>query len=430
MKNKVIKFLDGQNKKKQDCFIWNMIGSLLMAFQSVIMLMILTRTLGLPEAGIFTIAYANANLFLTIGKYGMRNFQVSDVKEQFTFQEYYLSRLFTVSIMLIISVIYILYIGNKNGYTMEKSMTILWMCLFKAVDVLEDVFHGMYQQKGRLDIAGKAMTLRLGITLIIFAVGLILIKDLLKVLIIVTLVTFILFILFTKWTYEPFRDKYIKKRNSKEFVWSLLKICFPLFLGSFLSFYIGNAPKYAIDRVLNDELQACYGFIAMPVFVIGLLNNFIFNPMIYKISVMWNKGKKKEFQKEIWIQVLFIACITLICVIGAYLLGIPVLSFLYNINLSAYRDELLILLIGGGFLALSGLLATIITIIRFQDSLLIGYIFVGILAYMLSEAFVERYAIMGAAGLYLMLMIGLCLVFIILLLYGLHRKEKQNEKAT
>lgn len=430
MKNKVIKFLDGQNKKKQDCFIWNMIGSLLMAFQSVIMLMILTRTLGLPEAGIFTIAYANANLFLTIGKYGMRNFQVSDVKEQFTFQEYYLSRLFTVSIMLIISVIYILYIGNKNGYTMEKSMTILWMCLFKAVDVLEDVFHGMYQQKGRLDIAGKAMTLRLGITLIIFAVGLILIKDLLKVLIVVTLVTFILFILFTKWTYEPFRDKYIKKRNSKEFVWSLLKICFPLFLGSFLSFYIGNAPKYAIDRVLNDELQACYGFIAMPVFVIGLLNNFIFNPMIYKISVMWNKGKKKEFQKEIWIQVLFIACITLICVIGAYLLGIPVLSFLYNINLSAYRDELLILLIGGGFLALSGLLATIITIIRFQDSLLIGYIFVGILAYMLSEAFVERYAIMGAAGLYLMLMIGLCLVFIILLLYGLHRKEKQNEKAT
>ena len=105
------------------------------------------------------------------------------------------------------------------------------------------------------------------------------------------------------------------------------------------------------------------------------------------------------------------------------------LSFLYNINLSAYRDELLILLIGGGFLALSGLLATIITIIRFQDSLLIGYVLVGILAYMLSEVFVERYAIMGAAGLYLMLMIGLCLVFIILLLYGLHRKGKQNEKA-
>lgn len=414
-----------------DCtsFIWNMIGSMLMAFQSVIMLMILSRVLGLYEAGVFTIAYANANLFLTIGKYGMRNFQVSDVTEQFTFREYCLSRLFTVSAMLIISAIYTLYVGSNNGYTMEKSMTILWMCLFKAVDVLEDVFHGMYQQKGRLDIAGKAMTLRLGITLIFFAIGLLLIKNLLKVLIVATLVTFILFILFTKWTFGPFKIETTKKRDSKVFVWNLLKICFPLFLGSFLSFYIGNAPKYAIDRVLNDELQACYGFIAMPVFVIGLLNNFIFNPMIYKMSVMWNKGKRKEFRKEILIQVLFIAGITLVCIVGAYLLGIPVLSFLYNTNLSAYRNELLILLLGGGFLALSGLLATIITIIRFQDSLLIGYIFVGILAYMLSEGFVEHYAIMGAAGLYLMLMIGLCIVFIILLIYGLHRKGRQDEKA-
>lgn len=61
----------------RDSFVWNMAGSMLLAFQSVIMLMVLTRVLGLADAGIFTIAYANANLFLTIGKYGMRNFQVS-----------------------------------------------------------------------------------------------------------------------------------------------------------------------------------------------------------------------------------------------------------------------------------------------------------------------------------------------------------------
>lgn len=57
----------------------------------------------------------------------------------------------------------------------------------------------------------------------------------------------------------------------------------------FLSFYIGNAPKYAIDSILNDGLQACCGFIAMPVFVIGLLNNFIFNPMISRMSFMWSE---------------------------------------------------------------------------------------------------------------------------------------------
>ncbi len=56
-----------------------------MAFQSVFMLMILTRTVGVEEAVVFTIANANVNFFLTIGKYGMRNFQVFDLKNQFLF---------------------------------------------------------------------------------------------------------------------------------------------------------------------------------------------------------------------------------------------------------------------------------------------------------------------------------------------------------
>lgn len=394
-----------------------------LAFQSVIMLMVLTRVLGLVDAGIFTIAYANANLFLAIGKYGMRNFQVSDVNGQFTFYEYFLSRIFTVSLMLTVSIIYVVYVGNKNGYSTEKSLVIIWMSLFKAVDAFEDVFHGLYQQKGRLDIAGKAMTLRLGTTILFFLTGLLVLKNLLVVLILVTCFTGILLVVFIKWSYKLF-EQVVEKRYSIYNVMGIIRICFPLFLGSFLSFYIGNAPKYAIDSVLNDELQACYGFIAMPVFVIGLLNNFIFNPMIYKMSVLWDKGKKNEFLKKFVIQIVVVIGITLVCIVGAYLVGIPVLSFLYNTDLSLYKNELLILLLGGGFLALSGLLVTVITIIRFQNSLMFGYIIVSILAYTQSKTAVKQYSVRGAAGLYAILTAALCFLFFLFLGYGLKRKEK------
>ena len=93
----------------------------------------------------------------------------------------------------------------------------------------------------------------------------------------------------------------------------LLKVCFPLFAGAFLSFYIGNAPKYAIDAMLTDELQACYGFIAMPVFVVGLLNNFIFNPILFRMSMLWKKGKKKEFVLRTACQVGIVGIITGVC---------------------------------------------------------------------------------------------------------------------
>lgn len=162
-------FILNSNNVKRDSVIWNMIGSMLMAFQSVIFLMILTRTVGLVASGIFTIAYANSSLFLNIGKYGMRNYQVSDVKNQFSFGEYLRSRWITTIVMIIVSFVYVICTAPINNYSLEKSQIIIWMCLFKVPDAMEDVYFGEYQKKGRLDVASKAMAIRMIITILLFA---------------------------------------------------------------------------------------------------------------------------------------------------------------------------------------------------------------------------------------------------------------------
>lgn len=423
---KMKKFIMNSSNIDRDSYIWNMAGSMIMAFQSVIMLMILTRTVGIVEAGIFTIAYANANLFLTIGKYGMRNYQVSDVNGQYNFLEYLSSRWITSIAMIIVSVAYVLYSSYSNGYNFYKSMVIIWMCLFKVADVIEDVFQGMYQQRGRLDIASKAMTIRMIFTIIVFGVGVIILNNQLIALIIATVFTTFLLIIFLRWTYQPFKNK--KESINKKNVIHLLKNCFPLFAGAFLSFYIGNAPKYAIDSLLSDELQACYGFIAMPVFVIGLLNSFIFNPILFQMSCLWVDGKIKKFIKKTLFQVLTIVMITLVCILGAYLLGVPVLSVMYNTDLAPYKKELLVLLIGGGFLGLSGLLCSVITIIRFQKSIAWGYAVVAVLAYLLSGRVVGKYEIMGASVLYVALMGILCICFSILFIIGILIEVKKKKR--
>lgn len=423
--NFVSKFLISNKNIENNAYLWNMIGSMLMAFQSVFMLMILTRTVGLEEAGVFTIANANANLFLTIGKYGMRNFQVSDLNNQFLFSEYRMSRAVTTTIMIAAAVVYLLFAAINNGYSMEKTQTILWMCLLKAIDSIEDVYHGLYQRYNRLDIASKAMTFRLLITVVLFGAGLVLIQELLIVLIISTIISTLLFYVFTKWTMVEF--KVDQNKTAWNNIGLLLKINFPLAAVAFFSFYIGNAPKYAIDAVLTDELQACYGFIAMPVFIIGLLNNFIFNPMLYKISQMWNEKKVREFVWKIVIQTGIVVIITITCIIGAYFMGVPVLSWIYNTDLQLYKMELLILLIGGGFLGLSGLLTAVITIIRYQRKLMWNYAAMAILAYFFSGSIVEKYGMIGAAILYAVLMGGLCIGLIGIFIYGIYKVNKERE---
>lgn len=414
-------FLTKSKNIDRDSYLWNMIGTILQAFQSVVFLMVLTRTVGLVQAGIFTIAYANANLFLNIGKYGMRYYQVSDVQEQYSFKEYAYSRGITVAVMVAVSFAYAGYAAVTNGYSSEKFWIIVWMCLYKAADAVEDVFCGNYQQKGRLDVASKMLVIRVGAAALVYAIGIILLQNQLYALVIATIISYALMCWLLRDTATFLSGNKETMRTGQ--IIQLLKSCFPLFIGSFLSFYIGNAPKYAIDAQLSDEVQACYGFIAMPVFVIGMLNNFIFNPFLHRMAILWEKRNISEFMRKILLQIGVIVLITLVCIIGAWMIGIPVLSWLYHTNLAPYKKELLILLVGGGFLGLSGMLNALITVIRFQKSVAWGYVVVAILAFLLSEPVVRMYGIMGAVAMYTILMGGLSMCFGGLLIVGIHVKK-------
>lgn len=418
--------MDNEDRILKNAFFWNMMGSMLMAFQSVAMLIILTRTVDISVSGIFSIAYADATLLLTIGKYGIRNFQISDIKNEYSFEDYRISRYISTIGMIIISILYTIIAGITNSYTVSKSLIIIVMCLFKAVDSIEDVYHGRLQQIGRLDIASKLLSYRMIVTLVFFTIIFLFTRNLLITLICVTVFTFVFFAFCNKKflpTIEADSNK-VTLHNTKK----LLIGCFPLFLSSFLSLYIVNIPKYAIDSLLSDDLQAIYGFISMPVFVIGLLNSFIYNPILNKMSLDWSRRNYKLFLKQIVFELCCIIGITIVCLIGADFLGIPVLSLLYNTDLTNYKKDLLILLVGGGFLGLAGFLSVVITIIRLQKELMLGYIIVAIAGSFLAPVYIRTNGISGASFLYLFMMAIMVLIFALILAGGLLHDYRLSQK--
>lgn len=422
----VSSFLMGKDTNiKKDSVIWNMIGGLVNAFQSVFLLAVMTRTIGVVDAGIFTIAFAIANLMLTVGKYGVRNYQVTDVNNRYSFNDYFSSRVISSIGMVVVSVVYVFVLGRQNNYDINKTLVILTMCVLKLIDSIEDVYHGCYQQRGRLDVAGRCITIRLVITVIAYIVLLVLTKNLLFSSIISTVLSIVLFIAFTKMTYSKIIDEQIKFTAGFK---QVLKVCFPLFLASFLSFYVINAPKYAIDALLSQEEQAYYGFISMPVFVVGLLNGFIYQPQLTSIAKCYSERNLSRFKSMIRRQMVIVIGITLVVIVGAYLLGIPVLSILYSADLSPYKMELCVLMLGGGFLGMSGFVMSVLTLMRLQREILIGYGITGILAFILSPIFVSKLGLLGAATVYTGLMFILTLIFLILYMIKLYQEEKVYEQ--
>lgn len=405
--------------------------------------MVLMRVCDLATAGVFTIAYASANLFMNMGCYGMRNFQASDVQPQYGFRTYARSRIVTCMAMIVCSGAYLAFSAITVGYAADKVVAIALMTIFKAIDAVEDVFDGNFQQHGRLDIGGKLLTMRVGSTLVIFCLCAALTHSLVIALATATAygVVFLvagLLIIQTRFG-MPIPDNGIvsdkarktmtvdARKAKTESVKRLLRDCLPLFLAAFLLFYLGNAPKYAIDAIMDDGAQAIYGFIAMPVFVVGLLAQFVYMPLVEPLSMKWANGARDDFIRGFVKQCGIIALITLVCDIAAWFLGVPVLNLLYATDVSPYLIELVVLVTGGAFYALANLFIMGITIMRRQKKLVFGYASVSVFALIASQPFVASWGITGASWIYFICMGVLAVWFALLFFRNAMKKDAEHQ---
>ena len=405
-------------RHRKASYWWNTIAGLLFTAQSVIMLVVITRVCDVYTAGVFTIAFAVGNLFMNMGMYGMRKFQASDRRHEFTFKEYRNSRAITSLCMIVASGAYIAYSSVTLSYPPEKTLVIFVMCLFKVVDVVEDVYSGAYQVQDRLDVGQKMVSLRQAVTLTAFVVVIMITADLGISLIIITVFTSVFF----AGQVVYIRKRYGMPAPSPRMEWrkvgSLLKQCFPLFAAMFLLFYIGSAPKYAIDAMMDDAAQAYYGYISMPVFVVNVLATFVYNPMVTELTDLWQVGHVREFLIRFAKVTGAIAALTAICVIGAWLVGVPVLNILYNTDIAGYLVELLVLVAGGGFLALATLANVGITVIRFQRVLVPLYTLMAVVAFLVSNWTVSLWGVTGASWAYFSVMAVTAVVFSAAFLVG------------
>ncbi len=398
-------------------YLLNTIAGLLNAAEAVIISMIITRTTGLTDAGYVTIAFAVGNLLMTIGKYGVYGFQVTDYDRTYPFSSYFYARIITVLFMFFCLCGYLLYGHTRLHYTSDKIYIVLFIGLIYTIEAFEDLIKAHCQYIGKLYVGALMFIIRWVVIILSFGITIILTHNTSKSLgisLVFSLLTFFITYYIVSEKYLPKLDIY--KRNNilscKQYtnIIHILTTCFPLFLTSFLSFYIVNSSKYALEKYMDAKTQAEFGFITMPVFAIELLNSFIYQPQLVSLTNDF-KNNNPNFRSRILRQYMIILFITITCILGAYFIGIPVLTLLYHTDLGNYKLEMLILLIGGGFLAVSGYQSAILTIMRKQEYLLLGYIPVSVLAFFFVGPTVKEFGTTGAAFSYQILIFILSIIY-------------------
>ncbi|MCI8469182.1 MAG: lipopolysaccharide biosynthesis protein [Eggerthellaceae bacterium] len=401
---------DSSQLKKD--YLWNTLGSVMNALASVVLLILVTQILGAYDGGVFSIAFAVAQQFQIMGHYEMRPYQATDVSERFSFGVYLASRVITCSLMMVCVVLYSI---QSNGLSFEAVLLALLASL-RFFDAFEDVFHGMLQQKGRLDLAGKAFFGRVCAMLISFALALVVSHNLLVACVVSLIASLVAFVLLNL---PAARERVsLKPEFDAKAIGRLLIACLPLFLGSFLLMYVVNAPRYGIEEALSKEYQTYYSILFMPAMVINLLSGFAFKPLLNTLASLWVEGRRSAFYGILVKGVLLVLGITAVTLLVGFWLGIPVLSFLYGVDLSDYRPELMVLLVGGGFNAAAVIAYYGLVTMRCQRSVLVGYAVTACVAFVAMGPVINTWGLWGASLLYtcLMALLAMTLFSLVLLM--------------
>ncbi len=388
-----------QNPSQRSIYIWNITGSIANALLSIVALMIVTRFLDDRQADIFSIAWSISLLMATVGTFQIRMYQATDVKGVFCFRQYHLFRIITVCVMMVSSYIYIL----MRGYTGKKALVVMVICLFRAVDSMADVYEGWFQQKERLDLAGKALTYRIIVAVIGFGIGLALTKDLLFSCLILVASYMICYVLYDLRYYkavDAFRSNVTEGMKGAWIVKMVMEGS-PLFINAFLIASIMNAPKMVLDTVieqgmLEQGVQTAFNIIFMPASFLNLAY-IVFRPLVTKMAVMWNVGEEKEFLKILIKVEIALVGIGIVILAGSALIGIPALSFVYAVELAEYKRELLVVIIGGCIYTFAAVLDNALVVIRMQYVLVLSYVVTYLYIKIAAKVMIGSWGVLGGA---------------------------------
>ena len=396
-----------------------MIGSTCYSASSFLYLLIVTRLCGVELAGFFSLSYATAQLLLQVGRYGMRTFQATDLDHKYLFSEYKVSRVFSCAAMMLFGVIFSAY-----SFSGEYIAISIFVIMMKMIDAVEDVFHGNLQQNYHVELMGKMLAVRNVYSAVFFTLLLYFTRNLYLTCGATAITSLMLCLLVNSWAVQHISSRQPKRSFQFSHVLELLKMCTPLFAGTFLSLLLYNVPKYAMSNVMTDEYQAYYSILFMPSFVITLMCEFVFKPMITTIAGLWLDNDLKKFVLYVAriIGIIFLCCGGI--VIAGHLLGRTLLELIYGVDLSPYKLHFIVLLIGGGIGAEVYMIYNILIAIRKGGCILPVYALTALITILPAKAMVQKLGIMGASLNYLLSCSVLFIMFFAILIWVILKKKK------
>ena len=311
--------------------LWSSIGNLVYCICLWAITILTVRLCSYDQAGYLSLAMSASSTCATIGLFSMRNFQISDVDEEFSISEYVGSRFITCLISIIFCFVYCL-----QSSSLYQALCIIAFMSIRIAECSVDVIHGVDQKHERYDIIGKSLLIRGIITVVIFTCCLITVNDLFLSLGITGVAN-----IFVVFAYDVKHTRCLEQIHPSfdvRKIGVLLKKCLPLVIMSFLLSTIPLIPKSSIQTEINNEMLGIYSSIGSPTLVVQVFATYAFNPLLPRLAEYYSRRDYDEFLHVFHKLFIILVGFSIFVIIGASILGKYGLSILYGDDILSHYN--------------------------------------------------------------------------------------------
>jgi len=319
-----------RNDGKNSALLYT-IGNIAYLFSQWLISALTVRISGLEDAGYFGMAITLGNVFTSIANYGIRPYQISDLKSLFNNSDYVYARLATTAAAFALCIFY----SCVSDYNQKQLLVIVLYCVFKCCEALYDVFHGVWQKNNRLTAVGISLIEKAIWSTICFFTPYLITKEILSGLLLMSASAIILLYKdlcrTRRWGY----DVDIKKSSSKKaivllksmFVMMMLTLCIPM--------------QAAISRIIleknaGSETLGIYTSLLTPANVILTFISTFFSPLIPQYALAYEKKDCGAIRKRIFISCGATVVIGIAACIAIHFLGYWALKLVYSEVVAGY----------------------------------------------------------------------------------------------
>ena len=376
-------------------YVCNTAGLALWGMVFPLLTIVCTQLVGSERAGVFSLAFVMATLLMYLGNYGVRTFQVADIREVHSFADYQACRFVTCFLMLALGCGYCAVRGYSGG-TLVMTVAVV---AYRACDSLGDVYEGRLQQADKMYLGGLSQALRSLCALLAFSVALLLTRSLAAASVCMAVAAVASLVVFTvPMAYlETPRSRRVRLGNVGE----LLKRCFPLFAALFLYNLCDNMPKFLMEGTLSYDNQLYFNAIYFPAHSILMMAGMVYKPLLLRMASAWkDPDGRKRFNG---IMAAVFGCIVVVVVFMMLIMntiGLPIMSFLYGIDFERFRTPLCLMIVAGGLTACIDFMYQVLTIQRRQNEVTKLYLVTLAVSVLASLLLINLCGLVGAVAAY------------------------------